>query len=94
MRFGGEEDASYCLAVGDVDGDGRLDVIVGNVGSRNAVYVSGDSGFDEVLFGAPEGITYGVAVADLDGDGRLEIAAANSDGPNYLYVQVRGSERR
>jgi adhesin/invasin len=72
----------------DVNGDGRIDIVVGNVRGPNAIYVQRpDRTFRKLPFGAPDGMTYGLVVVDWNGDGRPEIATANSDGPNYLYGQ-------
>ncbi len=77
--FGETVDTTWRLAVGDVDGDGRLDVVTGEPGGQSRVWyndggaVPGFSTWDPVgSDGAP---TYGIAVADVDGDGALDVAA-------------------
>ena len=78
--------------MGDLDGDGDLDVVVANRGQRNGIYLNSGAGasFREIRFGEPQALTYGVAAADLDGDGIPEIVTANSDGRNWVYRRVPG----
>ena len=65
------------VAVGDFNGDGKLDVAVANSGSSNVSILLGNGdgtlqparNFDAGV--APNGI----AVADFNGDGKLDIAA-------------------
>jgi hypothetical protein len=83
------------LAVGDVDGDGKLDIVAGtrgsstNVGQRGKVYVWNRSGV--LLPGWPKEMdwsyitngnfpeVYSVAVANITGDSRLEVVALTSN---------------
>ncbi len=77
------------MTVGDVDGDGDLDVLTANTSSPGSVSIRFNdgrgnfSGTQEVAVGdAPAGI----AVADVDGDGDLDFATANL---NSGFVSVR-----
>jgi len=73
------------IALGDVNGDGRLDIVTGNQ-ATNAVGVLLGSAATPGTFAAA--VTYAsggnapniVALADLNGDGRLDIATANTGG--------------
>jgi len=75
--------APYPLALGDVNGDGRTDVVVPNVGSASVSVLLGDGrGGLTPAPGTPTGVTarpYFVALADLDGDGRLDALTTHDD---------------
>jgi hypothetical protein len=78
---------STALAVGDLNADGKPDVVVANSG------LPGDPGSVSVLLQAPAGagvllpaVNYtgvygpmGVALADMDGDGRPDLVLADGD---------------
>jgi hypothetical protein len=80
----------YALTVGDVNLDGAIDVVVGNVEAPSMVYFNDGSGrhFTPVAFGDNKGTVYGLAIGDLDGDGHPDIAAARSEAPNVVYFAV------
>ncbi len=75
------------VASGDLNGDGRDDVVVGQAvvtGRLKVFLASGSDGVTTANFEAP--VTYplshgawGVCLADLDGDGDLDIAATDTD---------------
>ncbi len=69
------------VAVGDFNGDGKLDLAVANNSSANvSVLLGAGSG----NFGAPMNLSVGsqplaVAAADFNGDGKLDLAVANNN---------------
>jgi hypothetical protein len=75
----------YSLAVGDVDGDGDLDLLTANSGSDNvSVRLNGGNATGSntgVFSGGSEagvgGYPYSLAVGDVDGDGDLDLLTAN-----------------
>ncbi len=76
------------IEVGDVDGDGRPD-IVGFSGTRVQVYHRGDAGWSRTEHETVRADSYGVSgveVADVSGDGRADIVAAL--GGNYPSSRI------
>jgi hypothetical protein len=67
--------------LGDVNGDGTLDIITANQGSNNVSVLlgTGDGTFaTQGIFGAQNaGGAYSVTLGDVNGDGKLDIATAN-----------------
>jgi len=80
----------YALAIHDVDGNGRVDVIVGYSGGRPIVFFNDAPGrFTAVPFGDARGVVYGFAVGDLDRDGLSDIVVARSEATNTVYFGNR-----
>ena len=80
----------YSIALGDVDGDGRLDIVTANFGANTTSVLRGLSagGFAPKVDYAT-GINPGsITLGDVNGDGRLDIAAANSGSGNGNTVSV------
>jgi hypothetical protein len=72
------------VAVGDIDGDGRLDIVSASHGNGLvSLFGDGRGGFEVVRSGLPgkDFSTQAVTLVDANGDGRLDIVASR-DFPN------------
>ncbi|HYZ87562.1 MAG TPA: VCBS repeat-containing protein [Bryobacteraceae bacterium] len=79
-NLGSAPDRTYSAALADVDGDGKLDIVVSNdAPDRKLVYRNDGKGrFTEFgTFGDPKWSTRYVRLADLNRDGFADIIAAN-----------------
>ncbi|HSH01198.1 MAG TPA: VCBS repeat-containing protein, partial [Anaerolineae bacterium] len=73
------------LAWGDSDGDGDLDLAVGNNGQNELYLNDGKGNFTLGAFPTDSQDTTSVAWGDIDGDGDLDLAVGNFNQPNQLY---------
>jgi len=84
------------IALGDVDGDGRLDIVTANsFGDNLTIFLQVEGGgFAEPLSLGDSSVTdapSSVVVGDVDGDGRLDIASANAGSDTLtIFLQVEG----
>ena len=86
--IGSELGQTYTLAIADMDNDGDMDIVAGNVQQKNVVLFNIGNGirYTDVAFGDESTATYGLCVGDLDGDRYPDIAVANSDSENRLFL--------
>ncbi len=85
-RLGDEEAGTYAVPLADLDGDGDLDIAVGNDRTRNLVFLNDGTGrfVAGATFGAPSS-TRSLTLADLNGDGRTDILAVNRGRRNFIF---------
>ena len=72
---------THAIAFGDVNGDGHLDVVVGNERAANQLLIGDGNGAfaDQDLPGGSRD-TYAIAFGDVNGDGHLDVVVGNSYG--------------
>lgn len=87
--------AAFSLALGDLDGDGKLDAVTGNRDSATLtlLYGKGDGTFENPanIMGAELNRPGGVAVLDANGDQKLDLAVASEGVGAVLLFLGSGS---
>ena len=82
------------IAVADMDGDGKQDIVASNLGSNNVTLLRNTSSGATISFAPVQTFAtgtgtapYGVIMGDLDGDGKLDIITANSGTANVSVLR-------
>ncbi|NTV64383.1 MAG: VCBS repeat-containing protein, partial [Oscillochloris sp.] len=91
--LGGANLRTRSVAAGDLDGDGDNDLVLGNEGQPNAVYLNNGSGAftSSSPFGSGSDTTLALALGDLNGDGLLDIAAGNYQDQSAIFFNQGGA---
>jgi len=78
------------IMAADVDGDGDLDVLLGNYGSPSRVLLNAGGGTFPTSIELPGGnaSTYSIAAADVDGDGDLDVLLGNDGSPSRVLLNA------
>ncbi len=80
------------VAIGDLDGDGLLDLVVANQNDHSLSVFKNTSTGSTINFNNKVDFTTGtsplsVALGDLDGDGKVDLIAANSGDDNFSVLR-------
>lgn len=84
-----DNDGSTAVATLDADGDGDVDLLIGNRGAADRLYRNDGTGvFSENPSDMPAAPveTSALAVVDIDGDGDLDVVCARLGAPNALLL--------
>jgi len=99
MDITNDKDKTFSVASGDLDGDGDLDLVAGNVGAPDRLYLNNGT---DIPFGEVMGIsvsdhsyeTLCVLVCDVDNDRVLDIISGHKDAPGGVYRNPGRPQRR
>jgi hypothetical protein len=91
-NFGAVRASSFCVAVGDLNGDGVQDLALATYVGVSVLLGNGDGSFQAARNFATGSNPFSVAVGDFNGDGLLDLAVATYyDGVSVLLGNGDGS---
>jgi hypothetical protein len=86
--FGPDDSLTSSVALGDLNGDGALDIVTGELGEANRVYLNDGSGtfpVDGVALPGLNADTRSIALGDLNNDGWPDIVVGNEAQRDLVY---------
>ncbi len=89
QQFGSPDDKVHAMDLGDVDGDGDLDLVTASFHQRNKVYTSDGEGRFELfsLFGEKKSQNIDVALTNVNNDQNLDVVTISlQNNQNAFYV--------
>jgi hypothetical protein len=83
---------THAIQLGDIDGDGDLDVITGNWFKGNRVWKNNGTGsfYAAGTITSHQDDTADLQLGDVDGDGDLDVVAGNFEEENRVYLNNGG----
>jgi hypothetical protein len=79
-------DGIQSMVVGDLNGDGSLDLFAAGTGQNEVWINNGEGVFSKSEQDLPAGLDAAVGVGDLDGDGDLDLLSGGWEGAPSLWV--------
>ncbi len=95
-KLGTEANRTASVSLGDLDGDGDLDVTVANGrhwAQQNKVFFNDGRGFFRIAInlGSELNTTYATPMADLDSDGDLDVVVGNDRVQGIVFYNENGT---
>jgi len=90
MAFGPEQSSIRAAAAADIDGDGKLDVVLGD--EKGGVRIMPNLGKrtfgPPIPLGAKSASPYSIGVADMNRDGKLDVVVGNFEAPGSVFFNA------